>query len=78
MVCYNLVQLEEVVDLCQTLWFHAVLPDLSKDRSRSESDEHRLPIRTSNHLHLPGLYDVHLPAHLALNDKDEIRKVRIR
>lgn len=41
-------------------------PDLSKDGSCSESDEHRLSIRSSDHLHLTCFYDVHLTTHLPL------------
>lgn len=44
-------------------------PDLSKDRSCSESDEHRLSIGSSDHLHLPGFYDVHFPANFILRGK---------
>lgn len=44
-------------------------PDLSKDRSCPERDEHRLSIGSSDHLHLPSFYDVHLPAHFILRGK---------
>lgn len=54
------------------------LPDLSEDWSCSESDKHCLSIWSSNHLHLPCLYDVHLPAHLTLSKKKEADDERER